>query len=91
MRHFLGCGTALTLLHEDLFEAMLNDSARAFLQVMVLVFLTFLSGEGRIPALIPPTVTTGAAVRFGVIVRSAGLAAAATVARASSDKAATDS
>ncbi len=54
------------------------------------VFFTFLSREGRIPALIPPTVTTGAAVGFGVIVRSAGLAILAKVARASSNDAAAD-
>jgi hypothetical protein len=56
------------------------------------VFLTFLSGEGRIPALIPPTVTTGAAVEFGMMVWSAGLllAAVVTVARASSEDAAAD-
>ncbi len=43
--------------------------------------------------MIPPTVMTGAAVGFGVIDRSAGLllAAAATVAKASRDDAATDS
>ena len=57
------------------------------------VFLTFLSGEGRIPSLIPPTVTTEAAVGFGVIVCSAGLllAAVATVAIASRDDVAADS
>ncbi len=55
------------------------------------VFLTVLSGEGRIPALIPPTMTMGAAIGFGIIVQNTGLAAIAAVARASSDKAATDS
>ncbi len=40
--------------------------------------------------MIPPTVTTGAAVGFGVIVRSAGLAILAKVARASSYDAAAD-
>jgi hypothetical protein len=32
------------------------------------VFLTFLSREGRIPALTPPTVMTGATLEFGVII-----------------------
>ena len=49
------------------------------------VFFTFLSGEGRIPALTSPTVITGATVKFGVIVRSAGLAVVATDARARTD------
>jgi hypothetical protein len=43
-----------------------------------------------IPALIPPTVTTGAAVGFGVIVQSPSLAILAKVARASSNNAVTD-
>ncbi len=54
------------------------------------VFFNFFSREERIPALIPPTVTTGAAVGFSVIVRSAGLAILAKVAGASSNDAAAD-
>ncbi len=57
------------------------------------VFRTFLPGEGRIIALTPPVATTGAAVWFGMIIQSAGLAslaAIAAVARASSHDATAD-